>query len=1083
MEKTKAFIQTVRRYLVAASLAEGAFQWLVFCWAVFLIWSLVDFVLPLPVELRRAFYYCAAAAGLVILLRLLLRNRRLLRSDEKIIREIQRRLYGSSDELLSAWQLSGRQPPGVSAELVDALATKIERQVAHASCGDVLPLRAGFGPVVAAAGILFFITGSLYFLPPRLLQPSSARILGSLLRGQWNAYFAVVPGTRSLPRGTGVEIVLQRKRGFPGDPSLWVRADGQRWQRAELRPYSRDRYGFTVEQLTTVLDYRVSWGDWSTPVFSLTPVMFPVAGEFAVRYVYPSYTGIGERVVKGDPHLSGLIGTRVEIRARLNKTVREASLQTDDGGRYPALAGKDTITSQLIIKKTTRYRLLLTDDAGMTDPEPPVYDITVVPDLRPAVELLSPNEDLVVSQKSEVPLVLRAEDDFGLQKIELVYARGEKTVRVPVFSGTARGNRVYEYPWDLSKLELKPGEIVRYYIEALDNDTVAGPKSAVTPVLSIEVTDYEKEHEKIEGELKDLKGELVNLLADQTMDREQLRQLEVSFSTAACGGLLKAQRQVKSSTAKAVAHLDGILERMTRDPATDFATHSEYKALSSQLAYLRDAPMTDAVEALEKKDLAGTQKNQDKIIAALEKMTLLSEDIWQYQKMRDLLDKGDELEKTGRRLAEGKQPAELKKALQEVEELLAKIQRQIAQMPQELPEDFVNSPAVKHIDMRSTQGVADDLRRALEAGDWAKAKELASALSRRLTDMAKTLQGAGKDVGFSRSRSDDLKGELAGKKAELEQLVQRQENLLGRVGELDNERRAAMFRRQEGLLGQLETKQHELMAIAEKVRQPVAARLPLYGWNIGKSVELMRKVYEEFRQKRVYNSQKYLEDILRQWEDTRKGVEVQKAVFGQEYGKVTVDEEVVASGEKEVLDALRRQPDKSLFGAKDEERLGALNKEQGSLKESTKKLKTSLEKFTRKSASVRPEVSENLEKAAGKMDDTSDALAQKETPGAMESGRQALEYLNKGMQGMASSLDGMGEEGQGAGKPVSSPIQVRSPGGSGMNGLNNAPVRLPRADEYRPSARFRQEIMDALREKYPLQYEKMIKEYYRRLTE
>jgi hypothetical protein len=82
---------------------------------------------------------------------------------------------------------------------------------------------------------------------------------------------------------------------------------------------------------------------------------------------------------------------------------------------------------------------------------------------------------------------------------------------------------------------------------------------------------------------------------------------------------------------------------------------------------------------------------------------------------------------------------------------------------------------------------------------------------------------------------------------------------------------------------------------------------------------------------------------------------------------------------------------------------------------------------------------------------------------------------------MDESADGMGQQGRMSGTPAGSPIQVRT--GNGATGWRSAPVALPRADEYRPPQEFRQEIMDALREKYPLQYEKMIKDYFRRLTE
>jgi hypothetical protein len=74
----------------------------------------------------------------------------------------------------------------------------------------------------------------------------------------------------------------------------------------------------------------------------------------------------------------------------------------------------------------------------------------------------------------------------------------------------------------------------------------------------------------------------------------------------------------------------------------------------------------------------------------------------------------------------------------------------------------------------------------------------------------------------------------------------------------------------------------------------------------------------------------------------------------------------------------------------------------------------------------------------------------------------------------------MSSRGEKAGAPRTT---VRTRPAGGMTGYHSAPVRLPRADEYKVPREFRQELLEGLKEKYPLQYEKMIKEYYRRLVQ
>jgi len=1086
MERSKTFIRNTRRYLCAVSLFEHAALWVIIAWGLFLLWGICDYLAPLSLTVRRIYFYVSAGAGIALLCRFFVANAPPNLSDRRIILRIQNAFPGLSDELLSAWQLRHGTVRGISGELIARLADGVETKIAALSFWQVLPPGAKLRRVAGASGVLFCISASLYFLPPFVIRPSMERVRGSLSHSAWNTYFTVVPCSGKYPRGSAVDITVKRARPFAGEPALRIRSAGSQgevWRREEMKSLSSGEYGYRIEQLTTALEYTISWSDWITPIFSLKPLAYAQAGDFTVRYRCPAYTGLPVQTVQGTPNLSGLAGTRVQVNARCSGKVRKAVAVTDQGLTYPVEIGADGISWQMVLKKSGTYRLLLEDEDGMSDPEPPVYDIAVIADRVPSVEIVSPKDDLFVSPGAELPLVIRADDDFGIASLELVFQKGDSgAARVAVDRGRRPVGGIYEYVWPLEELHLNPGERVRYYVEARDNDSISGPKTAATPALTLEAADYEKEHDRIEADLKDVRRELLNILADQTLAREKLKSLQVAFSTNTYTGVVKNQRDIRSATVTPAERLRGILRRMEADPCTDFATHSEYKSLAANLDHLAGGPMNEAVAALEKKDWEQSQKIQDEIIAELEKMTLLSEDIWQYQRMRDLLDKSAELGKAGRALAQGSQPEDLRKALSEVRGLLAKVSQQLAGMPQELPEDFVNAPAVKKIDMQSAQRMTDALEQALAAGDWTRARELALSLAKQLESMAKTLDAAGQDVGFSRTRSGALASDLERRKSELEGIVKRQENLLRQTEEMDGNRRKAMFRSQEGLLAGLETKQAELIGRAGKMQQRITLKQPVLGWSAGQSIDLMRRVLDEFRQRRVYHSQKYLEDIIRQIDDIRKEIDARKESFGAA-GYAVVQPEVtgVGAGESDILEALRRKTEEKLFDRSDEERLAGLSRNQRALKDDTGRLRKSLEEFTRKSASLDPRVFDGMDKAASAMDAAGGELAAGDTPRAMESGRLALQNLEQSMQGMASSLDGMGQEGKMCGTPSGSPAQMRV--GDGSKGLRSQPVKLPRADEYKPPQEFRQEIMDALKEKYPLQYEKIIKEYFRRLTE
>jgi hypothetical protein len=662
MERLGALMRRTRRWLCAVSLLEHAALLLIVTGGLLLLWGIGDYLLGLPLAVRRLFFAVTGVIAGAVLARFIAMNRPVRLGDERIIRRIQDAVPQLGDRLLSAWQLQRRQP-GISEELVGRLTEQVEAAVAGVSARDVCPVVPKLIHMAGAAGTLFVLGTALYFLPPYVLRPAPERILGSLGYCGWERYFSVEPGNGTYAPGSSVAVIVRSAGRMSGEPVLRIRSSDERWRREAMTPQQTGAFLFRIEQLTDRVDYAVTWGDGETPVFSLVPRASPQAGGFTLRYRYPAYTGMPPQAVEGTPNVTGIAGTRVEIRGRCNREIRRARVVTGQGTVYPVQTDGANIAWQMTLARSGTYRLLLEDGDGMTDPAPPVYDIAVVPDRVPNIEIVSPKEDLLVAPGAEIPLIVRAEDDFGVGGIDLVYQRRDGTAgRVAIAGGRTARAGVYEYLWRLEQLRLAPGEQVRYYVTACDNDTVSGPKTTATAAQSLEVADSVKEHERIEEELKSVRQALVNVLADQTLAREKVKALEVAFSTAGCQTALTQQRAIRTATAQPAERLAAVLQRMAADSLTDFATYNEYKGLAAHLDYIRKTPMSAAIDGLEKRDLARARQEQDRIIAALEKMTLLSEDIWQYQRMRDLLEQGARLDRAGAVLERGASSEEMRRA-------------------------------------------------------------------------------------------------------------------------------------------------------------------------------------------------------------------------------------------------------------------------------------------------------------------------------------------------------------------------------------------------------------------------------------
>ncbi len=522
------------------------------------------------------------------------------------------------------------------------------------------------------------------------------------------------------------------------------------------------------------------WAETASPATSVVTPQPPVAGNFSVTYRFPAYTGLEPATTNDNPNVTGLAGTVVVVQARFSKAVKTVSLSTSYGLRETArLSDGMNSACQFTIRHNGTYQLLTVATDGAVHADPPEYTITATPDQPPAADILSPETDVVAADDAVVPVVAQLSDDYGLSRAELVCRLDdERVVRFPMPLPKKTVTAMAEYKLKIADLGLAGGRTARISVQVWDNDTVNGPKFSLSPVRTLEITDSSVEHGKIEEGLKELRGSLVDILADQLTAQTSLDAL-IEQSSASVKDVLKEQKDIRQKLDGPIKTLDSLTVRMNNDPMTDMATCHEYTGLEEQLKDIRDRLADDAVRQLEHNERRNASRDQREMVAGLEKISSLSENIWQYQRMRDLTTNGGKLTDAVSALADkihsNVQPAELEKALKDIAEMFNAVAAQLQKLPQELPEDFVNQPGIKQINLAETGDLLSRLNEAVSRGEWATAQSLAQQLQDQLRNMMEAMQEAGKDVGFSPEGAGKMSAELQKTGLELDSLVADQE--------------------------------------------------------------------------------------------------------------------------------------------------------------------------------------------------------------------------------------------------------------------------------------------------------------------
>ncbi len=246
--------------------------------------------------------------------------------------------------------------------------------------------------------------------------------------------------------------------------------------------------------------YHVTAGDGFSKEHLITTRSAPLLGDFLARYRYRPYVGKADRT-RTARKLDDLRGTEVTITARGNRHVKEARLdfQPNDG---PAESIRGDVGEndpfaprfRLVLDRPGKYRLSYTSVEGETYQDAEWSEVAVTPDMPPTVRLIHPGADIKAPANGTVELEGDAADDHGIGAMELHLAveGGQKLPSRPYMAdklgkqgfGTPRAMH-YRATLALGPLDLQPGTVIEYWLEARDACDFPKPNSASTQKYKI----------------------------------------------------------------------------------------------------------------------------------------------------------------------------------------------------------------------------------------------------------------------------------------------------------------------------------------------------------------------------------------------------------------------------------------------------------------------------------------------------------------------------------------------------------------------------------------------------------------------
>ncbi len=380
---------------------------------------------------------------------------------------------------LQLWEKKRRNPEGYSLELIDANALQAARLSLPLNWDVIVEKR----PTkrMARLALLLGIGFLLGFgLTPFPTLPTLSRLAHPWTKFQRPAQTSikVTPGNVRVLKSSDLLVEITTQGKIPHRAHLLWRRERENWRQEELS--GEGRFTYLFKDIEDSLQYQARAGDAHSPIYWIKITELPKVLGLNYKYIYPSYTGLGNQEVVDEGNIEALVGTGVDMRIRANKPLKSAKLVVDNKLEIGARAEDNYALARIRVRKDRTYYIKLLDREGYENKDPIVYRIKAIEDLPPSVKITEPGEDRDLSEDMLINLRILGNDDYGLSKLFLRYEVKSGEAKYPPQKeriGFDPGKTLQiDWLWDLSKLNLRPNDVVTYWAEVWDNDLVSGPK-------------------------------------------------------------------------------------------------------------------------------------------------------------------------------------------------------------------------------------------------------------------------------------------------------------------------------------------------------------------------------------------------------------------------------------------------------------------------------------------------------------------------------------------------------------------------------------------------------------------------------
>ena len=654
---------------------------------------IIDQVLPLPRLFRMGLVLLWLGIGVYAAFRYLIRPVCQKLTNARVAAYVENHYPGFENRILSAVQLKPEiennrfgYALGFIEKLIESthqLMDEIESQKVFSR--EFMKLKR-YGGFALIAFVLLFIT--LFIFPSA--AKDFAQAFDELPKTPQDILVVqideVQPGNLRIQSGTDVTIATKVTGHFGAPVHLYYRVGGggettvsaSAWRNLLMtRDETEIAYRFTFKNVTQSMEYYIVVKEEQSERFHITVTRAPILSRFQLKLNYPKYTQLSLQVLEenlGD--VTTLIGTMVHFEGDGNQPIASARLVFEESEPVKLTVSEGTrLSGSFIVQRSEKYHIELIDVDNLSNSQPIAYTIHAIEDAEPQIEIVAPGKDVVLDDSMIVSLQLDAKDDYGVQKIQLVY-RVEGTdddVVVPLKTWNPTDTPVFiEFPWDIDPIGLYPGDIVSYHAEAIDADNVSGPNIGKSNIYSIRFPTLAELYDAVEFEqevemrgleaLHDAQAEQT-AITDELLDKIRKSQELTLKDEKLMERVLETQKEIEKTAKDLIEEMQQTTEQMQKQQLFDMQTVEKFQELQElmdqALSEEHKELLRKLAEALEMQELSEQEQklmeanfNQERFLQQLDRLKDLYKQMIIQQKLEAAVNQTKELAERQERLME-----------------------------------------------------------------------------------------------------------------------------------------------------------------------------------------------------------------------------------------------------------------------------------------------------------------------------------------------------------------------------------------------------------------------------------------------